>query len=182
MLFCYETQRLFLKLIQPDQADAVLDFYLRDKELFEKYEPDRMNNFYTHQYQKQMLVFEDNMAMKGRMFRFYIYEKENESRIIGTICVHRIARGYSSCCEVGYKFSSAYHHRGYATEALSFVTNLVFSELKLHRIMAWVQPDNQASIRLLNRVGFVYEGICHDYLMLHGQWQDHAQFCLIQPE
>ena len=36
MLFAYETERLLLKIIKPDQADAVLDFYMRDKELFEK--------------------------------------------------------------------------------------------------------------------------------------------------
>ena len=46
MLFAYETERLLLKIIKPDQADAVLDFYMRDKELFEKFEPDRMPNFY----------------------------------------------------------------------------------------------------------------------------------------
>ena len=34
MLFAYETERLLLKIIKPDQADAVLDFYMRDKELF----------------------------------------------------------------------------------------------------------------------------------------------------
>ena len=38
MLFAYETERLLLKIIKPDQADAVLDFYMRDKELFEKFE------------------------------------------------------------------------------------------------------------------------------------------------
>ena len=52
MLFAYETERLLLKIIKPDQADAVLDFYMRDKELFEKFEPDRMPNFYTRQFQR----------------------------------------------------------------------------------------------------------------------------------
>lgn len=181
MLFAYETQSLLLKIIKPDQADAVLDFYMRDKELFEQFEPDRMVNFYTCQFQKQMLLFEYNMAVQGTLFRFYVYEKEHPERIIGTICVHHVVRGFSSCCEVGYKFSSKYHHFGYATEALSFITDLVFKDLKLHRIMAWVLPDNEPSMRLLERVGFVREGICHDYMMMHGQWKDHVQFCRIDP-
>lgn len=75
MLFAYETERLLLKIIKPDQADAVLDFYMRDKELFEKFEPDRMPNFYTRQFQRQMLLFEYNMAVQGTLFRFYVYEK-----------------------------------------------------------------------------------------------------------
>ena len=161
MLFAYETERLLLKIIKPDQADAVLDFYMRDKELFEKFEPDRMPNFYTRQFQRQMLLFEYNMAVQGTLFRFYVYEKEHPERIIGTICVH---------------------HRGYATESLRFIMDLVFRDLKLHRAMAWALPDNTASIRLLERVGFVYEGICHDYMMLNQKWRDHAQFCMINPD
>ena len=140
MLFAYETERLLLKIIKPDQADAVLDFYMRDKELFEKFEPDRMPNFYTRQFQRQMLLFEYNMAVQGTLFRFYVYEKEHPERIIGTICVHHITRGFSEQCEVGYKFSSAYHHRGYATESLRFIMDLVFRDLKLHRAMAWALP------------------------------------------
>ena len=182
MLFAYETERLLLKIIKPDQADAVLDFYMRDKELFEKFEPGRMPNFYTRQFQRQMLLFEYNMAVQGTLFRFYVYEKEHPERIIGTICVHHITRGFSEQCEVGYKFSSAYHHRGYATESLRFIMDLVFRDLKLHRAMAWALPDNTASIRLLERVGFVYEGICHDYMMLNQKWRDHAQFCMINPD
>ena len=100
--------------------------------------------FYTRQFQRQMLLFEYNMAVQGTLFRFYVYEKEHPERIIGTICVHHITRGFSEQCEVGYKFSSAYHHRGYATESLRFIMDLVFRDLKLHRAMAWALPDNTA--------------------------------------
>ena len=68
MLFAYETERLLLKIIKPDQADAVLDFYMRDKELFEKFEPDRMPNFYTRQFQRQMLLFEYRERCSGFMY------------------------------------------------------------------------------------------------------------------
>ena len=104
MLFAYETERLLLKIIKPDQADAVLDFYMRDKELFEKFEPDRMPNFYTRQFQRQMLLFEYNMAVQGTLFRFYVYEKEHPDRIIGTICVHHITRGFLNSVRLDISF------------------------------------------------------------------------------
>ncbi len=182
MLLSYETSHLLLKVIHADAADAVLDFYLRDKELFERFEPDRMQNFYTLQYQRQVLVFEYNMAVQKKLFRFYIYEKDNLGRIIGTVCIHHIGYGYTSSCEVGYKFSSEVHHRGYATEALRRVMQLAFGELKLHRALAWVLPDNVASIRLLERVGFVREGISRDYLLLHGRWMDHVQYSMLETD
>lgn len=182
MLLAYETSRLLLKIIHADQAEAVLDFYFRDKELFETYEPDRMQNFYTLQYHRQMLIFEYNMAVQGKLFRFYIYEKSSPDRIIGTICVHHINRGYSGSCEVGYKFSSEVHRRGYAAEALSLIMQLVFCDLKLHRALAYVLPDNEASIRLLERVGFVREGISRGHLLLHGRWEDHVQYSMLETD
>lgn len=181
MQFEYETKRLILKIIEPEEADRVLDFYLRDKELFEKYEPERMQGFYTLERQRQIIRFEYNSAVKGTLFRYYVYRRQAREQIIGTICFHHIQGGYSSSCEIGYKFSSAYQHRGYATEALTAITGYIFSDLKLHRIMAWALPDNQASARLLARAGFCYEGISRDYLFLQGAWRDHAQYSLISP-
>ena len=92
MLFEYETERLLLKIIKPVQANQVLDFYLRDKDFFERFEPDRAEGFYTVGFQKQILTFEYNMAVQGTLFRFYIYEKNNPNRIIGTISFHHIIR------------------------------------------------------------------------------------------
>ena len=85
MLFEYETQRLLLKIIKPEYGSSVLEFYLRDKALFERYEPDRMPGFYTTDYQKKALYIEFNKAIEGTMFRFYVYEKTDPQTIIGTI-------------------------------------------------------------------------------------------------
>lgn len=178
----YETERLMLKILKPDQAPQVLDFYLRDKELFEKYEFDRLPDFYTAKYQKQVLVFENKMMKQGSLYRFYVFRKEDPMQIIGTISFHHISQGYFSSCEIGYKFSSAFHHRGYACEAMRKIVGLIFDEIGLHRIVAWVQPDNEPSIRLLESVGFKREGICRDYLKLHGMWTDHAQYSLLSSD
>lgn len=179
MLFEYETARLKLQIIKPTHAGQVLDFYLRDRELFEQYEPDRAEGFYTVGFQKQILSFEYNMAVQGTLYRFYVYEKTKPDRIIGTVSFHHITRGFSNSCEIGYKFSSEIHHQGYATEALTKVLHVIFDELQLHRVQAWVLPDNKPSIRLLERVGFVFEGISRDYLYLHGTWQSHALYSIL---
>ena len=104
MLFAYETERLLLKIIKPDQADAVLDFYMRDKELFEKFEPDRMPNFYTRQFRRQMLLFEYNMAVQGTLFRFYVYEKEHPEEIyrISELDLSHLGHVSDSSTRLGY--------------------------------------------------------------------------------
>ena len=195
MFFQYETPRLLLKVLRADCAPQVLDFYNRDKELFEMYEIDdkkdfsnaivemyeidRVPDFYTVKHLQKVLRYEYNMAVKSQLFRFYVFKKENPCRIIGTVCIHNIAPAFYGSCEIGYKFSSEFHHMGYATEAVGFCTKLAFNELHMHKVTAVVHPGNVPSMKLLNGLGFVQEGLLRDYLMLHGQWCNHYIYGLV---
>ena len=181
MLLQYETRRLILKVLGPDYASDVLRFYLRDMELFEKYEADRSPNFYTDAHQRSILQLEYGLTLKLNQVRFYVFRKEAPEKIIGTVCLYDISNTYARA-EIGYKFSSAYHHMGYASEAVEKLIDIAFSELNLHRIIAHVQEDNLPSLRLLVGLGFEKEGISRDYLCLHGKWTDHLQYSLIAPE
>lgn len=180
MLFEYETNRLLLKILSTDAAPYVLDFYQRDLAIFEQYEPDRPENFYTLPLQKAALRYEYNAAIKGTLFRFYVFCKDQPQKIIGTICFHNIRRAGYSSCEIGYKFSSSHWRQGYATEAMEKVIEIIFKEQKLHRVMAWAVPENTASRRLLNRLHFEEEGLCRNYINLHNEWVDHVQYSLIR--
>lgn len=175
----YETDRMILKILKPSCAEQVLDFYNRDKELFEKYEPDRVDNFYTREYQQTMLKVEYNLLLKKEVIRFYCFRKEDPNQIIGTVCFHDINFFYYKSAELGYKFSSQFHHMGYAHEALEKALEIMFSDLGLHRIEAWVLPENKPSIHLLEGLHFTCEGLCKSNLLLHGKWEDHYQFSLI---
>ena len=180
MLLQYETQRLILKIIGPDYARDVLQFYFDDKELFEKYETDRSPNFYTEGHQHNILQVEYGLALKMQQIRFYVFLKDNPEQIIGTVCLYHVSNIYSNA-ELGYKFSSKFHHKGYASEAVEKLIDIAFMELNLHRITAHVQEENLPSIRLLEGLGFETEGICRDYLYLHGAWRNHIQYSLLTP-
>ena len=180
MLLQYETRRLVLKLVGPEYAPEVLRFYLEDKELFEKYEMNRSTNFYTENHQHNILHVEYGLALKLQQIRFYAFLKEDPEHIIGTVCLYDVSNIYSRA-ELGYKFSSKFHHQGYASEAVERILDTAFLELNLHRVTAHVQEDNEASIRLLKGLGFTEEGICRDYLYLHGRWQDHIQYSILSP-
>lgn len=181
MLLQYETNRLILKVLGPDYASDVLRFYNKDKELFEKYEADRSPNFYTVAHQRNILHLEYGLTLKMQQVRFYVFLKEDPATIIGTVCLYNISNLYSKA-ELGYKFSSEYHHQGYASEAVEKILDIAFTEINLHRICARVQEDNQPSIRLLVGLGFQKEGVCRDYLRIKGVWTDHLQYSLLAPE
>ena len=180
MLLQYETQRLILKIIGPDYARDVLQFYLDDKELFERYEANRSPNFYTEEHQHTILQVEYGLTLKMQQIRFYVFLKDKPSQLIGTVCLYQVSRIYSHA-ELGYKFSSKFHHKGYASEAVEKLIDIAFMELNLHRLTAHVQETNHPSIRLLENLGFKKEGICRDYLYLHGAWRNHIQYSLITP-
>lgn len=180
MLLQYETQRLLLKVIGPDYAQDVLQFYLDDKKLFEKYESDRCPNFYTASHQHHILQAEYGLTLKLQQIRFYVFRKEKPEQIIGTVCLYQVSNIYSHA-ELGYKFSSRFHHNGFASEAVEKLIDIAFMELNLHRITAHVQENNRPSIRLLENLGFEKEGTCRDYLYLHGAWRNHIQYSLITP-
>ena len=181
MLLQYQTRRLILKILEPDYADKVLNFYLNDKELFEKYETDRSPNFYTEGHQHNILQVEFGLALKLQQVRFYVFLKENPDQIIGTVSLYDISGVYSKA-DLGYKFSSKFHHKGYASEAVEKLLDIAFIELNIHRICAHVQEDNIPSIRLLEGLGFEKEGLCRDYLCFRGVWKDHLQYSLLAPK
>lgn len=180
MLLQYETNRLVLKVLGPDYAKEVLSFYETDKELFERYEADRCAQFYTESYQRNVLHAEYALTLRMTQIRFYVFLKSDPSRIIGTVSLYDVSTPFSRA-DIGYKFSSAYHHLGYASEAVEKLIDVAFMELSLHRICARVQPDNIPSIRLLHGLGFEKEGVCRDYLKIRGQWIDHLQYSLLAP-
>lgn len=179
MDFIYKTDRLILKVLKGDDAEAVLQFYLDNKELFERYEPDRPDNFYTLSHQKAVLNCEYNMTVKLSAVRFYVFKKEQPDKIIGTICFRNITRSVYQACEVGYKFDHNYQHQGYAFEALCMGIAVMFEDQRLHRIEANVMPENTSSIHLLEALGFALEGTARSFAYIHGRWQDHLRYSLI---
>lgn len=178
MLLQYETNRLILKVLGPDYSADVLRFYNSDKELFERYETDRSPNFYTDGHQRNILHAEYGLFLKQTLTRFYVFLKEQPDIIIGTVCLYDISIPFSRA-DLGYKFSSAYQHKGYASEAVEKLIDVAFTELDLHRLCARVQAENLPSIRLLEGLGFEREGICRGYMRMRGKWIDHLQYSLI---
>lgn len=137
MELCYETDRLQLRLLDETWAERVLQFYLNGKEVFEAREPDRPTNFYTSDYQTALLHYRSQMTLKMAAVRFWMFEKENPERIIGTISFQNILRSVYQSCQIGYKLDPHYWHHGYAREAVARTLSIVLSEFDLHRVEAW---------------------------------------------
>jgi [ribosomal protein S5]-alanine N-acetyltransferase len=64
------------------------------------------------------------------------------------------------------------------SEALALVLEYAFTELRLHRLEANIQPGNGASLRLIQRTGFRREGLAPAMLFIDGAWRDHERWAI----
>lgn len=179
MSFTLTTPRLLLQVETSQKAPAVLEFYQYNRLLFERFEPTRPHNFYTIEYQTAAMDAEYNHAVKGKSIRYYIYLKAQPDFIIGTVNFSNILHGPFSRASIGYKLDKRYHGNGYAFEACTAAISTMFLSYRLHRIDARVSPDNPPSIKLLERLGFQYEGIEYQGVEVNGVFKDHYRYGLI---
>src|SRR6266550_1335567 len=102
-----------------------------------------------------------------------------EGAIVGAINLSQIIRGGFQNAYLGYYIGAPYAGKGLMTEAIRLALRYAFSELKLHRLEANIQPGNKASIALVERAGFVREGFSRRYLKISGRWRDHERWAII---
>jgi ribosomal-protein-alanine N-acetyltransferase len=83
--------------------------------------------------------------------------------------------------ELGYDLGSAHWGKGLATEALEAIVRYGFEAMKLHSVEANVDPRNQGSIRVLEKLGFVQEGLVRENFVVEGVFTDTAIFSKLAP-
>ena len=106
----------------------------------------------------------------------------DDSRICGAINLSQIIRKGFQNAYLGYYLFADFKGKGLMTEAVKLIQKYAFTELKLHRIEANVQPENLASISVLKRCGFVKEGFSRKYLKISGRWRDHERWAIIKED
>jgi RimJ/RimL family protein N-acetyltransferase len=83
---------------------------------------------------------------------------------------------------VGYTFAPDAQGRGLATEAVGAVVDRLFDRSKVHRVAATLDPANLASARLLERLGFRYEGCSFRAALVRGRWLDDDRYAVLAEE
>lgn len=111
-------------------------------------------------------------------YGFFIFRKEDDA-LLGGVTVADVRRGVSMSCSLGYWIGEPYARQGYMTEALRCLLPFLFDTLGLNRVEAACLPNNVASRRLLNKLGYQEQGYVREYLRINGVWHDHVLFALL---
>lgn len=118
-------------------------------------------------------------AAAGRALPFVI---TYDDRLVGQLTVSGVEWGSLASGSVGYWVDRDYAGRGITPTAVALAVDHCFVTVGLHRLEINIRPENAPSLRVVEKLGFRYEGRRERYLHIAGAWRDHLTFALTAEE
>ncbi len=115
------------------------------------------------------------LRRKNRLGYWLVTE---DRELAGVVNVSEIVGGVFCSAYLGYYALVPHHGKGYMTRGLGVVLADLFGPRGLHRVEANLQPGNDSSRALVQRLGFRLEGFSPRYLKIGGRWRDHERWAL----
>ena len=107
---------------------------------------------------------------------------EQDGVIVGQLNVANILFGSVSSCVIGYWVTPEVAGKGITPTAVALVCDYLFNVVGIHRIEIDIRPENLSSLRVVEKLGFRYEGLKQRYIHINGAWRDHYIFALTHEE
>ncbi|GAB3529711.1 GNAT family N-acetyltransferase [Arthrobacter monumenti] len=133
----------------------------------------------------ELVRYLHQQARSGVALPFIITERRPEHSkpmLIGQLTVSTIVWGSAMTATLGYWVDRDRAGRGVAPTAVALATDHCFNVLGLHRMEVNIRPENKASLRVVEKLGFRDEGMRVNYLHINGSWADHRSFALTSEE
>ena len=114
-------------------------------------------------------------------YRWAIIEKES-GECIGQIA-YFLVDVKNEFAEIEYCIGSAFQKKGYATEACKAVIQYGFDVIGLHKVQICARPANTPSLKVIEKCGFVHEGMLRDYFRMdNGKFEGRMYFSILENE
>ena len=114
--------------------------------------------------------------------RCVLVRRRTDDALAGVYNVSQIVRGFFESAYLGYYAFAPSAGTGLMAEGLELVMRHCFRRLRLHRLEANIQPENERSKLLVQRAGFRYEGYSPRYLKIGGRWRDHERWAITRED
>jgi len=166
------TQRLRLRQFRMDDTDAMHDCFS---------DPDAMRYWdrpvHTKRIETERTV-RNCIKCTPSYYRVWAVAEAETDRCIGMINYHS-GHIRNKRADIGYIIAPTHHRQGIATEAVSALVDFCFGQLGLHRLQAFINPDNSASRALVEKLGFCAEGLLRDNLRVGDEWRHDVLYALL---
>jgi RimJ/RimL family protein N-acetyltransferase len=170
-----ESQRLVLRRFNDADLETFLA-YLNDPHVarFQSWES------YTEQQAREVIEQQKTLlpGMPGKWFTFALELKETGT-LIGHVALKMLEDNQA---EIGFTLAREAQGLGLAHEAAACVLDYVFEQLKLHRVVAITDCENERSIALLARLGMRREGHFVQNIWFKGRWGDEYLYAVLREE
>lgn len=104
---------------------------------------------------------------------------EYDGELVGQLTISSLSYGSVSSASLGYWIAERSAGLGITPTAVSLATDYCFFSRGLHRMEICIRPENAASLRVVQKLGFRYEGLRRKYIHINGDWRDHFCFALV---
>ena len=116
----------------------------------------------------------------ARACRFTLRERSTQ-RFLGVVGLENLAHLHQSA-ELGYWLRREVTGAGYMTEAARAVVEWAFARMSAHRVRVAAATDNHASLAVIRRLAFRFEGIARHAERCQDRWLDHAVFARLSTD
>ncbi|MCB1446557.1 MAG: GNAT family N-acetyltransferase [Rhizobiaceae bacterium] len=164
----------------PRNADYRAWYRVRSesRSFLEKWEPTWEPDALTEASFRARVIRSAQEFASGIAVPLFLFSRHDQE-LIGGLTIGHIRRGAAQSCMIGYWMGERFAGQGHMTAGLNMVIGHIFGPLALHRIEAACIPENDRSIRLLEKAGFQREGHMKEFLRIRGEWRDHLLYALI---
>lgn len=101
-----------------------------------------------------------------------------KEEIVGQIILWNFQYNELKSCSVSYWLAEKHTNQGIGTSAVNLVCEYAFNELEVDEIDAVIQPENAASIRLVEKLNFSHRKTIGDYQVFQGRWQGYTVYTI----
>jgi RimJ/RimL family protein N-acetyltransferase len=108
-------------------------------------------------------------------------ERHEDARVIGDMYV-TVKSAENDTIELGWSYHPDAQGKGYASECAETLLALSFTEIGAHRVMAELDPRNDSSVRLCERLGMTKEAHFREDLRFKGEWADTGVYAILERE
>jgi RimJ/RimL family protein N-acetyltransferase len=171
------TERLLLREFELSDVAVLHRYQLHPH--FRRFEESRPLTEYQFYRIVQDIIAEQ--ASDPRQSYYFAIEQRQDGQVAGSVYI-AVRQPEARQAEIGYMLGVDFWGQGYATEAARAVLGFGFETLAMHRIYAEALRDNQASIRVLEKLGMRREALLHENQWFQGRWWDTCIYALLEQE
>lgn len=118
---------------------------------------------------------------RAEIEQFLVCRREDDV-IAGFVNLNNVTGGMLQSAAMGWAAFTPHVGRGHLADGVDMVLEVAFTQLRLHRVEANIQPANSRSRSLARRAGFRLEGFSPRYLNIAGAWRDHERWAILEDE